>query len=255
MKEKVMLKAMTEADRARIGEGIGSDGVALQFEYHKKLLERDGDKLARFGFPQAWAAGFQKTGDAHRQAREARPAGQAVKSAARLDEGRTVRDAKRWCRDSEALLVNRATKIEDPLPDLFTDSLPLRGPLGNDPTVIADRIGGLAELFNARKWKDKLQEMIAPNPDFLVEGARLREALPQKPAAKKAAQADAKQDTYQINVLDGTLWVYFKALNRAGQRYWKRQRNAGRAAEYNLDLLYGPGTGAATPGTPPSPPR
>lgn len=245
MREQVMLKGMSEEERAKMGETLGSDPVARQFEVHKKLVERDGAGLAKHGFPAAWKSDFLKAGAEHQQAREQRPAGQAGKSGARIDEGHALREGKQWCGDAAAYIVNRATKVSDPQPDLFTDSLPLRTPLGNEPTVIGDRIGGLLDLFRGRKWKDVLAEMIEENPEFLSVGDRLRASLPGKPATKKIAQADAKQDTREINILDGTLWVHFKAINRAGRRYWGRMRNPLRAAEYNLDILYGYDAGGA----------
>jgi hypothetical protein len=250
---------MATRDRfIEVGERFNSDDVLSQHLYTKDLVARDGTNLAKHGFPVPWAAQMDALADQLASKKQQRTVGRGGKQAKRGNEQRQVRLGKTWLRQAGTILRNASESPVEPNPELGEAIAALIRPVSNDAQEVGSRVAAVLAIFQGAEWSAVLAPLLPADSDLLAAGQAIADRLPDAKGIKKVAQQDAVVDTADLDELDGRLWYYLKAANRAGRSYWLAADDRVRAAEYNLDLLHHvPGAprhapSVAPPATPPA---
>lgn len=223
----------------QVGERHNSDDVLSQHQYTKDLVARDGVNLAKHGFPLAWAAQMDATATQLAARKRQRSVGRGGKQAKRGNEQRQVRRGKHWLRQAGTVLRNAAESPMEPNPELGEAIAPLMGRVSNDAQEVGSRVAAVLAVLPSAEWSAVLAPLIPSDSDLVATGQEIADGLPVAKGAKKVAQQDAVVDTADLDELDGKLWYFLKAANRAGRSYWLREGDRVRASEYNLDVLNG----------------
>jgi hypothetical protein len=223
----------------KVGERHNSDDVLSQHQYTKDLVTRDGVNLARHGFPLAWAAQMDATATQLATRKQQRTVGRGGKQAKRGNEQRQVRLGKHWLRQAATVVLNAVESPVEPHPELGEAVAPLMGRVSSDAQEVGSRVAAILALLQSAEWSAVLAPLIPGDSDLIAAGQEIADSLPAAKGAKKVAQQDAVVDTADLDELDGKLWYFLKAANRAGRSYWLREGDRVRASEYNLDVLNG----------------
>ncbi len=221
-----------------VGERFASNNVLSQHEYLRELVKRDAVDLAKHGFPVAWGTAMNAKAAELAALQSSRNVGRGGKQAKRAKERTDVGLGKDWILQATTILKNAAESPIDPKPELGAAIKPFLSPVGRDAQDVGSRVSGILLLFKGKEWSPVLAPMIPPGSDLLPVGESIAAALPTAKGVKVTAQAQSVVDTADLDELDGRLWYFFKAANRAGRSHWRAKKDRARANEYSLDLLH-----------------
>jgi hypothetical protein len=236
----------TKEEYVAIGSEFPSERMLDQTDYSLGLATRDAALLAGHGWPVKRTEellgiradltqanlGYEQKFGMH--------VGVTRVNASQVDLG------KRWRLRARAIGENELTG-EDALARLRR----LGGAAGRDPGSLGRQIVGLLQL--ARENEAVFRDGGADDA-FFAEGDRLVGALEQGEATRRQRPRDLPAEHDKLDELDGRAWELLKKLNRSGKATHIARGDRGRAAEFNLDILYGhPVRRASGPTAPPTP--
>ncbi len=194
------------------------------------LIDRDGEALANFGWPQ-------KNTDEIKNIREGLSAAiRNYEAKYGTHVGRTQRVAididlaKRWRLRALAIAENNLTD-----PEKLSELRLHNKPVGRNAGDVGKQIAGILNV--ARAAEPEIREGGAEDA-FFAEGDRLVKALEEAATASRKRPKDLPAEHDKLDALDGQAWELLKKLNRSGRALHISTGDRAFAAEYNLDVLY-----------------
>jgi hypothetical protein len=238
------IEAMTDERFRGIGRLHGSEDVALEASETSARWHRDVEGLAAFGFGPDELAEFDRLREEHRLLREARPQAVAIKVVTIEEYAGRVEASQVWV-DQVVGVIGRLARRDAAIAARLNAALPadkgaLGASLGAPVTLLTDvraRLPATAAV-DAR----------------LAEAPALIEALTHGPGTVSTAKAAPVEDTAEIDILDGKLYVPMKDVNEGARKAIRAKAITASRSEYRFHHLGNRGGKKTTAPTPPPPP-
>ncbi len=228
------IEALDDARYTAIGARHGSHRIADESSRAAARWRRDVAVLARYGHGQAMLDSFLQLNDEHKTLREKRPEAVAAKETVIRERNEAIQSARHWVRQVESLLGVPARK-DAALATKLNAALPA------DDSALGSAVGALSNLL--RELGTSLPED-AGVPALITEGGELGAALGTAPGTVAAARTAKLNDTAEIDLLDGKLYIAMRELNRAGRRAVRAGKLQAPLTEYRFT----PTGGGSPPG-------
>jgi hypothetical protein len=202
------LVILNDDDYARIGRNIGSDLLHRESEEGLARWERDLAVLALYGFTSEEMDRFRGWFTLHADLINQRSETIARKKSTLAERDRHLHAAWTWVEQCAAIL-GRLSAGDEELVHRFNEVYP------EDDADLWRALDPLAALLEARK--DAFPASV-PVRALLDEVPALRERTAELFGRAEVAKAAPVQDTREIDILDGRLYVTLRELNSAGRR-------------------------------------
>ena len=202
------LEILNDDDYARIGRNLGSDNLHREAEEGLARWERDLAVLALYGFTTEELDRFRGWFTLHGELINQWSEIIARKKSTLAERDRHLHAAWTWVEQCAAIL-GRLSAGDEALVHRFNEVYP------EDDADLWRAVEPLAALLEARKGSFPAS---VPVQALLDEAPALRGTLAELFGRAEAAKAAPVQDTREIDILDGRLYVTLRELNSAGRR-------------------------------------
>jgi|GEM_PF-3440065 len=234
------IKAYTEADYEEIGRRYGSEDVAREASLALARWERDVSVLAGYGHGRKAFEAFKGLVSQHAQTMRDRPEGLASKRDSVQGRERIVANGWAWVDRAESMLLVLARE-DASLANGLKEAVP------HDDAALPTGVGALAKLLQA--------QLSALDPEagadgLVAQSADLVQALTLGPGTVKGSKEATKEDTREVNLLDGKVAIVIRDLNGAGRKAFRNQEDDVKVKDYKFHVLKHVGASAG-PASPP----
>lgn len=231
-------KAFTPDAYATIGARYGSTGVAHESELAEGRWERDVDALARYGHGRSALAKYKDLRARHQQAMAQRPNAVNAKRHSVLERDARISAAWEWmdaARSNVTPLARGDAKI----------AVVLKSALAENDVDLPAKIEAMRSLLG--DVQSRLPED-ANIPQLLADAATVASGLEGTHGQVHSKRGAAMEDTFELDRLDGELYVRILDLNAAARRAIRNGKLEAQLSDYRLHFLKRSGRpGAVSP--------
>lgn len=217
-------RAYTEEDYVRVGRQYGSDDVAREAHDVRERWQRDLALLAPYGFGADALGAFAGYVAEHSALRAARPVAIAAKAVVLGQRGQLLADGWRFVDQATGVLSLLALSDAEVAAGLnaYTPA---------DGAALDAGIRGLGQLLT-----NNLSRLPGdgPAPALAARAPGLAQEVADVLSGAELAKRAPQQDTRELDLLDGRLMVFVRALNKAARRAFRALGNDPRVGEYRL---------------------
>lgn len=243
----IRVKALTDEEYGVIGRRHGSEDVAQEVSLAVTRWERDVEVLKGYGWGRKGLDAFKALAAQHAACMKDRPEGLAFKRTTVQGRDSTVSNGWAWV-DRAVSILTPLARASAPVSNALHEAAP------SDDAALAAGIGALGKVLQAN-----LQSM---DPDtqaqaLLDEMPALVEAINAKPGAAKGSKEAAKEDTREVDLLDGKVYITMVDLNSAARKAFRNIKDSVKVKDYIFHVLKRSGArgngGQPTQEAPPEP--
>lgn len=222
-----MFKALDEKAYVRIGKGFHSDDVAKEKAEVLDRWQSDMEVLKSWGFGVATLTAFEALSKEHDKKRQARPEAVSAKSISIEARRSLITEAWESVHKVAGALCLPATKD----PAIAAD---LSSAMPTDDAGLSSGVVAMAKLLT------KHSGVLDPEFDAasIVNGAEgLASRLDAQVGTVGSAKQATKEDTREIDLLDGQIVVVIRNLNKTARKAFRTLGNRVKVQEYQYNHL------------------
>ncbi len=224
-----MAKSLTlsDADYVIIGRRYGSTAVADEAGEAAERWARDVAALAEYGHGEAALTAFRADIAAHAALRQGRPTAVAQKTVSIGARDDAVTAAWRWVGTVTSLLGSLARKDAE-LGAQLAAATP------DEDSELAVSVRALEKLVEANAARLPSDSHAS---DRIAEAEPIAATLEASAPAVATAKAAPVQDTEELDLADGKLYIAIKDLNAAARKAIRAGKLSARVSEYRMKHL------------------
>jgi hypothetical protein len=225
-----MTRKLTIIDDAKlraIGRNHGSESVRQEAALALKRWDRDINTLAEYGHGKARLELFRTTVGQHLELCTSRPLAVSNKKTALKDRDAAIADGWRWV-DKIRSMLEPLARSHDGVAERFNAAMPA------DDTGLEAGVGALATVID--DFKDVLPED-ANVATRLAEAPKLQARLHNLFGDSANAKAATVQDSAELDILDGKIYLAIRDLNQAARRAIRNGDVRAEQNEYRFHYL------------------
>lgn len=231
------IRTLEEKDYIATGARYASEDMAKEASYALARWGRDIDIMKRYGYGNKALNAFKALIAEHAAAMKDRPAGLQFKRTTVQERNSAVLKAWEWVKRAESLLTPQA-RLDADLANGLMEAVP------TEDSGLPAGIGALAELLEANKAaldpESGVDELLSEAPGLM--------SISSGPGEVKGAKTKTEEETRELNLLDGKVYIAIRDLNVSGRRAFRKLGNDVFVKEYKFHALNYSDRDADSPG-------
>jgi len=220
-------RVLDEGDYVRIGRGFHSDDVAKEAAEAMERWRKDMEFLRGWGYGAKTLAAFVVLAEAHGKLRAARPEAISAKSNSLEERTQLIEEGWEQVNKTVGALSLAATRV----PEIAAD---LNATVPTDDAALSAGVKAMAKLLT--KHAAELDEEFDA-ASIVARADVLGDLLAAQIGAVGSAKQATKDDTREIDLMDGQVVVVIRSLNKTARKAFRVLGNKVKVQEYHYNHL------------------